>query len=75
MLASFSGVGCGYDTAPMASFGATLNTELVSRHHSHTLAEAQTAIFAYLEGWYNRPRRPSTLGYLCPEQFEHQFQA
>ena len=72
-LASFSGVGCCYDNAPMESFWATLKTELVYRQHYHTRAEAKNAIFAYIEGWYNRQPRHSSLGYLSPEQFEHQF--
>ena len=73
MLASFSGVGCCYDNAPMESFWGTLKTELIYRRHFHTRAEAKNAIFAYIEGWYNRQRRHSTLGYLSPEQFEQQF--
>jgi putative transposase len=75
MLASFSGVGCCYDNAPMESFWATLKTELIYRTHYRTRLEAKNAIFAYIEGWYNRRRRHSTLGYLSPEQFEHQFQS
>ena len=75
MLVSFSGVGCCYDNAPMESFWATLKTELVYRQHYHTRAEAKSAIFAYIEGWYNRQRRHSTLGYLSPQQFEQQFQS
>ena len=75
MLASFSGVGCCYDNAPMESFWATLKTELIYRAHYRTRQEAKNAIFAYIEGWYNRRRRHSTLGYLSPEQFEQQFQA
>lgn len=75
MLASFSGVGCCYDNAPMESFWHTLKTELVYRQHYHTRAEAKNAIFAYIEGWYNRQRRHSTLGYLSPAEFEQQFQA
>jgi len=75
MLSSFSGVGCCYDNAPMESFWATLKTELVYRTHYRTRAEAKNAIFAYIEGWYNRQRRHSTLGYLSPEQFEQQFQS
>jgi putative transposase len=74
MLVSFSGVGC-YDSAPMESFWGKLKTELVYRHHFKTRAEAKNAIFAYIEGWYNRQRRHSTLGYLSPEQFEQQFQS
>jgi transposase InsO family protein len=73
MLTSLSGVGCCYDNAPMESFWGTLKTELVYRQHYRTRKEAKTAIFAYLEGWYNRQRRHSALGYLSPEQFEHQF--
>ena len=73
MLTSLSGVGCCYDNAPMESFWGTLKTELVYRTHYRTRAEAKNTIFAYIEGWYNRQRRHSTLGYLSPEQFEHQF--
>jgi transposase InsO family protein len=68
-------VGCGYDNAPMERFWGTLNTELVYRRHFRTRAQAQNAIFAYIEGWYNHQRRHSTLGSLSPAQFEHQFQA
>ncbi len=75
MLASFSGIGCCYDNAPMESFWGTLKTELVYRQHYRTRAQAKSAVFAYIEGWYNRQRRHSTLGYLSPEQFEQQFQS
>ncbi len=75
ILASFSGVGCCYDNAPMECFWHTLKTELVYPQHYHTRAEAKNAIFAYIEGWYNRQRRHSTLGYLSPAEFEQQFQA
>lgn len=75
MLISWSGVGCCYDNAPMESFWGTLKTELVYRRHFHTRAAAKNAVFAYIEGWYNRLRRHSTLGYLSPEQFERQFQS
>ncbi len=75
MLTSFSGVGCCYDNAPMESFWATLKTELVYRQHYHTRAEAKNAVFAYIEGWYNRQRRHSTLGYLSPQRFEQQFRS
>ncbi len=75
MLVSFSGVGCCYDNAPMESFWATLKTELAYRTHYRTRTDAKNAVFAYIEGWYNRQRRHSTLGYLSPEQFEQQFQS
>ena len=72
LLSSLSGVGCCYDNAPMESLWGTLKTELIYRHHFRTRAEAKNAIFAYIEGWYNRQRRHSALGYLSPEQFEQQ---
>ncbi len=75
MLASFSGVGCCSDNAPMESFWGTLKTERVYRAHYRTRAEAKNAICAYIEGWYNRQRRHSTVGYRSPEQFEQRFQA
>ena len=53
------------------SFFATLKTELFSTGHPFwTRQEARTAIFEYLEGFYNRARRHSTLGYLSPVEFE-----
>jgi putative transposase len=73
MLSSLSSVGCCYDNAPMESFWGTLKTELIYRQQYRTRGEAKSAIFAYIEGWYNRQRRHSALGYLSPEQFEQRF--
>ncbi len=36
--------------------------------------EAKQDIFEYIEVWYNRKRRHSSLGYFSPDQFEHQSQ-
>jgi transposase InsO family protein len=57
------------DNAPPESFFATLKAECVTQPY-HTRAEARTAIFASIEGWYNRRRRHSSLGYLSPFDFE-----
>jgi len=59
-----------YDNAPMESFFHTLKTELV--HHSKyaTRAEAQREIFAYIEGFYNRTRLHSAIGYVSPIEME-----
>jgi transposase InsO family protein len=70
LLASMSGTGNCYDNAVVESFFATLKTELIHRYQFHRRAQARTAIFAYLEGFYNRQRRHSTLGYLSPVDFE-----
>jgi transposase InsO family protein len=69
---SMSRVGNCYDNAAMESFFATLKSEC-AHHVFATRAEARTAIFEYIESWYNRQRSHSSLGYLSPVQFEAQF--
>jgi len=56
----------------MESFFATLKSECVD-HRYATRADARSAIFAYIERWYNRRRRHSSLGYLSPAAFEQRF--
>lgn len=67
---SMSRTGNVYDNSVMESFFATLKAELVHRAHYLTRREARTDLFAYIEGFYNRRRRHSVLGYLSPDQFE-----
>jgi putative transposase len=62
-----------YDNAVAESFFATLKWELIDRYRWQTRAAARTAIFEYLEVWYNRRRRHSALGYLSPLQFEQRL--
>ena len=59
-----------YDNAPMESFLHTLKVELVHQSRWATQAEARKALFGYIEGYYNRHRMHSALGYLTPEQAE-----
>jgi len=59
-----------YDNAPMESFFHTLKTERVHHCQYKTRAEAQRDIFAFIEGFYNRTRRHSTIGYIAPIQME-----
>jgi len=59
-----------WDNAVLESFFATLKTELVRQCHYRSRREAQAELFEYLEIWYNRRRRHSTLGYLSPAEFE-----
>jgi putative transposase len=72
IVCSMSRRGNCYDNAVVESFFATLKTELVYRRHYRTRAEARASIFQWIECWYNRRRRHSSLGYLSPEQFEAQ---
>ena len=51
-------------------FFATLKKELVHRRSWPTRRELQSAVFDYIETFYNRERRHSTLGYLSPSEFE-----
>ena len=73
MIPSMSRVGCCYDNAMMESFFATIKRELLHRHEFSTRKEAESAIFHYIEAFYNRQRRHSSLGYLSPEAFEAQL--
>jgi len=62
-----------WDNAVAESFFATLKTELLHRQPWPTRQQAKTAIFEYIEVFYNRQRRHSTLGYLAPAEFEHRY--
>ncbi len=59
-----------FDNAAMESFHASLKKDLIHRRAWPTKAEARTAMFAYIETFYNRRRRHSTLGMLSPADFE-----
>ena len=63
-------VGDCYDNAVCETFHATLKKEKIYRQSWPTRAAARTAVFEYIEGWYNPRRRHSTLGYLSPIEFE-----
>ena len=67
---SMGSVGDCYDNAMCESFFATLECELLDRSTLRTHPEARSAIFEFIEAWYNRRRRHSALGYLSPLQFE-----
>jgi len=71
---SMSRTGNCCDNAPTESFFATLKTEEVYPSTYQTRQQAKTAIFSYIEGFYNRTRRHSALGYLSPLDFEHLHQ-
>jgi transposase InsO family protein len=67
---SMSRKGNCWDNAPMESFFHTLKTELVHHKHYATKEEAKRDLFQYIEGFYNRKRIHSALGYITPEQME-----
>lgn len=69
-LCSMSRQGCGWDNAPAESFFHTLKTELTHHRRYQTREKAQQEIFEYIEVFYNRQRRHSTLGYQTPLGYE-----
>jgi len=73
LVASMSRPGNCYDNAFIESFWSTLKYELVYHHRFATRAEARTAIFNYIETFYNRIRLHSSLAYRSPLQFESQL--
>ena len=70
ILSSMSRKGNCWDNAVAESFFATLKLELVYQTQWRTRQEARSAVFEYIELFYNRKRRHSALGYLCPDDFE-----
>jgi putative transposase len=54
----------------MESFFHTLKTELVHHRNYKTRAEAERDIFAFIEGFYNRTRLHSAVGYIAPIEME-----
>ena len=63
-----------YDNAITESFFATLECELLRRAPLRTHSAARMALFDYIEGFYNRQRRHSALGYLSPVAYERQLE-
>lgn len=72
MIASMSRRACCYDNAVAESFWHTLKNELIHRRQFQTRDEAQRAIFEYIEVFYNRTRRHTSIGNVSPMEFELQ---
>lgn len=70
MLCSMSRKGDCWDNAPMESFFGSLKTELEDDGVYHTRQAAKNALFSFIEGFYNRERLHSAIGYQTPSQME-----
>jgi len=70
LLGSMGKVASAFDNALMESFWGSMQLELLDRRSWDTRAELSTAIFDWIEAFYNPTRRHSALGYLSPAQFE-----
>lgn len=73
MVCSMSRKGNCWDNAPTESFFNSLKNERVHGTRYETRAEAVADLFTYIEVFYNRSRRHSTLGYKSPTQFLHDW--
>ena len=70
IVPSMGRAGSALDNAISESFVASLKTELLYRHRCLSREAAKTAVFDYIEAFYNRVRRHSSLGYLSPSDYE-----
>ena len=70
IVPSMSGAGNCYDNAVMESFFHSLKTERVRHRRYETRAEAKSDLFQYIEVFYNRRRRHSSIGYQTPLGYE-----
>jgi putative transposase len=70
---SMGSVGDCFDNAMAESFFATLECELLDRRRFKTQAQAEIAVFDFIEGWYNPQRRHSSIGYLSPVHYEKRY--
>jgi len=69
---SMSRTGCCYDNAAAESFFHSLKVEWIHGRELRDRQEVRTEVFRYIEGYYNRSRRHSSLGYVSPAEFERQ---
>lgn len=72
-IPSMSRKGNCYDNACAESYFSTLKNKLIHLRHFKTRGKAKEAIFDYIEVFYNRQRRHSSLEYLTPLEFKLQF--
>ena len=70
LLPSMGSIADAYDNSMAESFVSTLKRELIRRHSWPNRQTARTAIFEYIEGFYNTRRRHSALGHLSPSEYE-----
>ncbi len=75
LLGSMGRVASSVDNCLMESFFSTLQRELLDTRRWHSRAELGSAIFEWIECWYNPRRRHTSLGNLSPTDFEQQLEA
>jgi putative transposase len=72
IVASMGTVGDALDNAMCESLIGTMKIEKLNRQHWRSVEDLRAAVFEWIESWYNRRRRHSSLGYLSPLEYESQ---
>ena len=73
LVGSMSKAGCPYDNSCVESFFASLKKEKIYRREYDTIEKVKKDVFWYIEIFYNRKRRHSTLGYLTPVEYRNLY--
>jgi transposase InsO family protein len=63
-----------YDNAAAESFFSRYKAELLEGGAFEDVSQARSETFSYIEGYYNRMRRHSALGYITPDEFEREWE-
>ena len=73
VLQSMGRTGICYDNAAAESFFSTLKRELIHRHHWDTAEDLHSSLFEWIEAWYNRKRRHTSIGMRAPVEAYIQY--
>ncbi|MGH1493743.1 MAG: transposase, partial [Acidimicrobiales bacterium] len=74
LVQSLGSVGDAYDNAVVESFWGSMQIELLNRKSWDTRIELAAAMVDWIEAFYNRRRRHSSLGYISPNEYERRHQ-
>lgn len=74
VVQSMSRKGNCWDNSAMESFFKTAKSEKFNRYNFKTRQEARLCVFRYIEGWYNKGRLHSTIGYKTPNELEKEME-
>ena len=73
VIQSFSGKGCPYDNAVAESFFKFLKSEAINLQKFSNLTDLKSALFEYIDGFYNPKRPHSSNDFLSPDDFESAY--